>query len=199
MADNKKQLILEKASDIFLDKGFNGASIAQIAKQAGVAKSLVFHHFPSKEVLWRAVKEYQLKHLESSELCNITKISSLQAFIKAIVEQRFKTYEGNPNLAKLITWQQLERQSEKLKGTLSYKPDDWDNAITQLQEKNLLNKHYSADLIIMMLYGAISQAFFDHERRIYEDPKKLSQYKALLIDCLTKALEPVRSSSSEAS
>ncbi len=55
--------ILDAAEAIFVEKGFAAASMSDIAARAVVTKSLIHHHFGSKEELWvevkrRSVEEY---------------------------------------------------------------------------------------------------------------------------------------------
>jgi len=47
--------ILEAAEILFSEKGFEGASISTIAKQAEVSKANIYHHFESKEALYMQV------------------------------------------------------------------------------------------------------------------------------------------------
>lgn len=47
--------ILAAAQQLFAQKGFAATSMQEIAQQAGVSKSNVFHHFKSKEDLYVAV------------------------------------------------------------------------------------------------------------------------------------------------
>lgn len=47
--------ILAAAQQAFAEKGFDAASMQDIAQRAGVSKSNVFHHFKSKEELYFAV------------------------------------------------------------------------------------------------------------------------------------------------
>ncbi|RLA30415.1 MAG: TetR/AcrR family transcriptional regulator [Gammaproteobacteria bacterium] len=49
------RMILEVAKQLFAEQSFDGVSINQIAKQAGVSKANVFHHFVSKDELYLAV------------------------------------------------------------------------------------------------------------------------------------------------
>lgn len=46
---DRKTEILETASRLFLEKGFDGTSIADILKEVGIAKGTLYHHFKSKE------------------------------------------------------------------------------------------------------------------------------------------------------
>ncbi len=50
-----RQRLLEAAAAGFAEGGYSGTSIATIARTAGMSKSTVFHHFPSKEALYLAV------------------------------------------------------------------------------------------------------------------------------------------------
>ncbi len=48
----KKQLILAAAQQLFLRKGVETVSMDMIAKEAGVAKQTVYSHFQNKETLY---------------------------------------------------------------------------------------------------------------------------------------------------
>lgn len=48
----KNSAILEAASDLFLEMGFDGTSMDTVARRAGVSKQTVYSHFSSKEQLF---------------------------------------------------------------------------------------------------------------------------------------------------
>lgn len=50
-----RQRLLGAAAAGFSSGGYAGTSIAEIARAAGMSKSTVFHHFPTKEALYLAV------------------------------------------------------------------------------------------------------------------------------------------------
>lgn len=50
-----RQAILKTATNLFLQKGFSGASTRDIAKQIGITQPALYHHFNDKEVLYLAV------------------------------------------------------------------------------------------------------------------------------------------------
>lgn len=47
--------LIKAALSAFSVRGFPGVSIADLAKELGIAKATVMHHFPSKELLYNAV------------------------------------------------------------------------------------------------------------------------------------------------
>jgi TetR/AcrR family transcriptional regulator len=59
-ADRTRAAILEAALAAFAERGYDGASIREIAGAAGVGHSLVRHYFGSKEDLWRATVHHAL-------------------------------------------------------------------------------------------------------------------------------------------
>jgi AcrR family transcriptional regulator len=59
----KRRQILEGARRIFLAEGFDGASMGEIAKAAGVSKGTLYVYFDSKEVLFEALTLEEKKGL----------------------------------------------------------------------------------------------------------------------------------------
>jgi TetR/AcrR family transcriptional repressor of mexJK operon len=51
----KREAILRAATRVFLDEGYDGASMDAIASRAGVSKATVYGHFGSKEALFEAI------------------------------------------------------------------------------------------------------------------------------------------------
>ncbi len=43
------QVILEKAHDLFVEKGYERASMREIAERVGISKAALYHHFKNKE------------------------------------------------------------------------------------------------------------------------------------------------------
>jgi AcrR family transcriptional regulator len=54
---SRRERIVEAALDLFAAKGFDRTSTKEIARAAGVAEGLIFHHFDSKESLLAALFE----------------------------------------------------------------------------------------------------------------------------------------------
>lgn len=49
--EQREQLILQAAEELFLERGFHETSVDDIASRVGIAKGTVYLHFPSKEEL----------------------------------------------------------------------------------------------------------------------------------------------------
>jgi AcrR family transcriptional regulator len=52
---NTKQAILDAALDLFAERGYFGTSMRQIARAVGVRESALYHHFESKQAVFRQI------------------------------------------------------------------------------------------------------------------------------------------------
>ncbi|MGW5906485.1 TetR/AcrR family transcriptional regulator [Streptomyces althioticus] len=55
LAQRKREAIITAATELFLDRGYDGTSLARIAEAAGVSKSTLFKQFPTKAALFEAI------------------------------------------------------------------------------------------------------------------------------------------------
>ena len=53
--NSKRRQILQGAREVFLSRGFDGASMGEIAKASGVSKGTLYVYFDSKERLFAAL------------------------------------------------------------------------------------------------------------------------------------------------
>lgn len=58
---DKRDLILESAEKVFLEKGFFQAKIEEIAQSAGIAKGTIYLYFKDKESIYISLVEKKLK------------------------------------------------------------------------------------------------------------------------------------------
>ncbi len=49
--EQKKQLILNTALELFVRRGYVGTKTSEISKRAGISEGLLFHYYPTKEML----------------------------------------------------------------------------------------------------------------------------------------------------
>ena len=86
IAARNKKAILGAAIGVFIEKGYDGASIAEIAKRAGLPKANVYYYFGSKETIYRTIIgdlidewDRALDHLEAER----EPAEALSAYIRA--------------------------------------------------------------------------------------------------------------------
>lgn len=60
--DRRRAGIVDAAAALYAKRGFQGASVADLAKVGGTSKSLIYHYFPSKDDILHAV---MAEHLDA--------------------------------------------------------------------------------------------------------------------------------------
>nr|WP_047167115.1 TetR/AcrR family transcriptional regulator [Sphingomonas sp. Y57] len=64
--EERREAIVEKAAELFAERGFLGASVSDIAKACKTSKSLLYHYYPSKEDVLYAVMASHIDGLVDS-------------------------------------------------------------------------------------------------------------------------------------
>lgn len=104
-SDATRAMLLAAAREVFATSGFAAATIDDIVRQAGVTRGALYHHFGSKEEVFREVYELVEKELAdrsaTAALAGRTPVSRLQrgidAFLDACLEpavQRIALLDG---------------------------------------------------------------------------------------------------------
>lgn len=182
-----KDTILEAALTVFIEKGFAGASISQIAKAASVNQSLIYHHFKSKKDLWCCVKKYCVD--EATKGFQPIRHDSLEHFVHDLVEARFSVYE-KANMRMLVHWQALEPDTVYGQTLLTPHPlFDISDHIQELQKNKLVRIDQDYQVLSGIIFGLVSYAFFDYANAFNLSEYQRNSYKQFIIEVLISTLK----------
>jgi AcrR family transcriptional regulator len=97
-AEATRELLIAGARDLFTRQGFASTSIDDIIGRAGVARGALYHHFPGKEALFKAVYD----EVEGEVIARVVAtaqngptpwegvVAGLRAFLDACLEPAFR-------------------------------------------------------------------------------------------------------------
>jgi AcrR family transcriptional regulator len=103
--------ILDAAMRVFRRHGFRRSSIEQAAEEAGLTRQALYHHFSSKEALFRAVIERLYENSLAAEIAAAKAADEegreladiLIAEIGARLQALFASLEGSPHIEELFS------------------------------------------------------------------------------------------------
>lgn len=81
---NKKEKIIEVATKLFSEYGFEKTSISAICKEANVSNGLIFHHFKNKNELLREIFKKTTGIIENVNRPSKEKLSPEESLLKII-------------------------------------------------------------------------------------------------------------------
>jgi TetR/AcrR family transcriptional regulator len=98
----RREEILDEATRLFAERGYEGASMADLADAVGMRKASLFYHFASKEVLYAAVFERLLVSFGSA-IANATLIEgSFEERLDRMTEGIVRVLGDQPFAARLL-------------------------------------------------------------------------------------------------
>ena len=101
-ANNKEQLILEVAEKLFIEKGYTGTKITEIADSAGVNHALLHYYYRTKENLFNRIFEQKVAQLLECFAITFDNDIPFLERIKNGIETHFDFLSNNPKLPLFI-------------------------------------------------------------------------------------------------
>jgi TetR/AcrR family transcriptional regulator len=97
-----REKLLEVAEARFAQRGYSGTGMREVALAAGLGKSSLFHHFPSKAELYVAVIERVIARIEAHVLPALDGAGSVLARIERSVDALIDALAEHPTTARLL-------------------------------------------------------------------------------------------------
>jgi len=99
---SSREKILEVAEARFAQRGFAGVGMREVALAAGLGKSSLFHHFPTKAELYVAVIERVIARIEAHVLPALGAAGSAVLRIDRAVDALIDALAEHPTTARLL-------------------------------------------------------------------------------------------------
>ena len=99
--EERRLQILESALKVFIEKGYNGATTLEIAKEAGISEVTLFRYFSSKKELFMACIEPILITTLEDSIVAAKDLKPMEK-LKYILKDRIKFISNHHEVIKLI-------------------------------------------------------------------------------------------------
>lgn len=139
------QSLIETAVRLLSERGVDSLSVSALAREAGLNRTTVYYHFPSREAMLRAVKDWSTQQLTRGMDINAPQVDRASGITRFVLE--------NPTLIKLWIDDFISP------GDVRERYPRWDELIAGLQQ-TFLAKHADQGVdaevyAVMMLASAI--------------------------------------------
>ncbi|WP_428466119.1 TetR/AcrR family transcriptional regulator [Photobacterium minamisatsumaniensis] len=185
---SKQQQILQTALTLFAQQGISTTTTASIAKQAGVATGTLFHHFPTKQALIRAL-HLQTKTKLASAMTSQPPEGTLRQQVQHYWEQALHWALSHPDDVQFMLLfnhdpdYPLSEHHDYMAATMGFLPA----LISQAQQQHLL-----APLPQTLILNFCHHHFLSTARLFAEQPDLATQlaYQDGAFHILWQALQP---------
>ena len=94
--------ILSAAREVFLDKGFERSSVAEIAARVGVVEGLVYTYFPTKRDLLNEVLRGMYVPLIQDIEQRFERLHGLRSRLRFLIWRHLRVYVEEPGLSRIV-------------------------------------------------------------------------------------------------
>jgi TetR/AcrR family fatty acid metabolism transcriptional regulator len=99
---DKRSRILDAAIKVFAERGFHSATVAEIAKAAGVADGTIYLYFKGKDDLLLRLFDEKMTELLAEARQEIAREKSAPARLRRFIQLHLALVERNPDLAAVL-------------------------------------------------------------------------------------------------
>src|SRR3954469_5453762 len=184
-----RSALVESATRLFVERGFSGTSLEQVATDARVTRGAVYHHFANKQALFQAV----LEEVDAQTMNQIVEqaataatstwdsaVAGFDAFLDRCLDPTYQRicFEEGPTALGFVAWWQHgeEHVAGLLKGMLG-----------ALKNENLIALE-DVDALATAIYGALTAGAIAMSRA--EDPRAVRDGMRTTIIRLIQGLQP---------
>jgi len=94
----KKEVIIDKATKLFMEKGFGSASMRDIAEHVGVEAASLYNHIQSKseilqDICFKVANQF-ISHLEQVESSSSSALEKMEVLIRFHIRMMLQQYES---------------------------------------------------------------------------------------------------------
>ncbi len=168
MASLKTRLIFQAAIDVFSLRGFEKATMDEIASRANVAKGTIYYHFKSKEELFLFLVVEGTELLKESVLSKVDDTDTPIDQIKTIIREQLNFFREYRDLCIILlreAWGDDSRQREFRRMLVHYV-----NAIQSIVQAGIQSGDFlpgDPQTGAWSIFGSISMAALHH---LFTDP-----------------------------
>jgi len=116
---NKRTQILDAAQHLFIEQGFHGSSMRQIAQQAGISLSGIYNHFISKEQIFETIYEKNHPYHEVLPIVEQAQEETPEALVRNAAVRMLQTLQARPHFLKLMFIELVEFKGIHQTGLMS--------------------------------------------------------------------------------
>jgi len=153
--DNRLGTVLDSAAKCFCERGYDAASMRDIARDAGMKAGSLYYHFPSKSELLVAVHEEGIRRVTTLVTSALTRPGSPRKQLEAAMVAHLEALLGGGDYAQVVI-RELPEMNEEQRCRLIGLRDDYEKIFKKLIDALPLETDRMRRHLRLLLFGALN-------------------------------------------
>ncbi len=185
----RREQLLRAARKVFRAKGYDGATVSEIVREAGVAQGTFYLYFPSKRDAAVSLRDGLMETMAQAAITAMKSRTSFEDRLKSLIAAGFKVARRNADLFRLAfigadeTHPEMHSESPEHASFLRTITDLFRDAV-DAGEMEAMDPEIAARLAIGLLQHAMIEAFVSGEGK--ESDRLEQGVSALLLNALRR-------------
>ena len=158
--NDKYQQILEAAIKVFARQGFHQSTVAQIAKEAGVADGTIYLYFKNKDDILVQFFNYKTKQVFDSFRTEVGRADSSLDKLRYLIRRHLEEFQRNRDMAivyQVETHQNSRLAEAQIKEMSQMYRDLISEIVEQGQQEGKIRKDLYVGLVKRFIIGAVDE------------------------------------------
>lgn len=180
-----KEILVQKAAEIFAEKGYRATSLEGIASELGVTKPALYYYVKSKKQILMAIFEEILEIYLQSAISIEKQNLSPKEKMAALITEHAKSVLSNQTYSKIFFHEQSELSEEEHK-LLKEKMRQYESYFIETYKKGIQEgyfKQLEVPVLIKGIFGMINWSYqWYKENGTYSKEEIINLYLTILQD-----------------
>jgi AcrR family transcriptional regulator len=195
----KRSELLQIAGDVFKEKGFEAATLNDIAARFGTDRAAIYYYFASKEELFQEVFQATAKKVLDQNVAEATRILGLRISahdkLRKLIELQITSYEANYPYVYVYIQEDMGKvafQSTPWAKDMVRKTRRFEGIVTEVITTGIRDGEFRDDLIVPLvvktLFGMVNwtHRWFKPGDRKYTAQQTVDTFAAIFFDGLRR-------------
>jgi AcrR family transcriptional regulator len=174
--DRQLARVLEHAAHIFCEKGYEGASMRDLSRAAGMSLAGLYHYFESKEELLYLIQKHTFRTIIERLQQRLEDTSDPEERIRIFIENHLEYFLANKEAMKVLTHEDETLRNGRGGEIRAIKREYYKICLGLLEDlQRAKGLQFSGRLAVLGLFGMINWIYTWHNPRVDANAKALAQ------------------------
>jgi AcrR family transcriptional regulator len=168
--------VLEYAAHIFCEKGYEGASMRDLSRAAGMSLAGLYHYFDSKEELLYLIQKHTFQTIIERLNERLKDATGPEERIRIFIENHLEYFLANKEAMKVLTHEDETLKNGRGAEIRAIKREYYKICLELLEDlRRAKGLQFSPRLAVLGLFGMINWIYTWHNPRVDADARMLAQ------------------------
>ena len=174
--DRQLARVLEHAARIFCEKGYEGASMRDLSRAAGMSLAGLYHYFESKEELLYLIQKHTFRTIIDQLRERLRTSSDPEERVRIFIENHLEYFLANKEAMKVLTHEDETLKNGRGAEVRAIKREYYRICFDLLEDlKRDKGLQFSGRLAVLSLFGMINWFYTWHNPRVDANAKALAE------------------------